>query len=61
MTRRALLAHLHSHGCVLLREGGNHSIYHNPANDKTAPVPRHRNIGRILAIKICRELEIPDP
>ena len=61
MTRRALIAHLHRNGCVLLREGVRHSIFHNPANDKTAPVPRHRKIGRGLAIRICRELEIPDP
>ena len=61
MKRRELLAHLNRHGCVLLREGGQHSIFHNPANDKTAPVPRHRMIGRGLGIRICRELEIPDP
>ncbi len=39
MKRRKLIAHLHANGCVLLRQGGNHSIYINPANNTTVPVP----------------------
>ena len=31
MKRRDLLRHLSSHGCVLLREGGSHSWWHNPS------------------------------
>ena len=30
MKRTALLHHLQAHGCVALREGGNHSIWTNP-------------------------------
>jgi predicted RNA binding protein YcfA (HicA-like mRNA interferase family) len=40
-----LLRHLSAHGCQLLREGGRHSIYWNPANRKTSAVPRHNEIG----------------
>ena len=29
MKRIDLIRHLESHGCVLLREGANHSVYHN--------------------------------
>jgi hypothetical protein len=35
MKRRALLGHLQEHGCVLFREGGNHSICRN----LSVPVP----------------------
>jgi len=61
MTRRALVAHRRRNGCMRLREGGNHTIYLNPANHKSAPVPRHREIATGLAVRICRELEVPDP
>lgn len=33
MQRRALIRHLTRHGCILRREGGNHSIYLNPATN----------------------------
>ena len=61
MKRRNLLAHLHRHGCVLFREGGRHSIYYNPADNKTSSVPRHREINDFLARKICRDLGLPPP
>jgi mRNA interferase HicA len=51
--------HLRVHGCILLREGGNHTMYMNPANGKRVPVPRHREIKNLLAQKICKQLEIP--
>ena len=35
MNRGDLIRHLESHGCYLLREGGKHSIYINPANNQT--------------------------
>jgi len=34
MKRRELLRHLTSHGCSLLREGGKHSWWHNPAQSR---------------------------
>jgi mRNA interferase HicA len=35
---------MRSHGCTLYREGGNHSIWWNPANRKITSVPRHREV-----------------
>jgi predicted RNA binding protein YcfA (HicA-like mRNA interferase family) len=61
MKRQALIRHLESHGCYLLREGGNHSIYVNPANNQTSAVPRHREINEFLVRKICRDLGIEVP
>jgi predicted RNA binding protein YcfA (HicA-like mRNA interferase family) len=52
---------LESHGCRLLREGGSHSVYVNPAARKTSTVPRHREIDEFLARKICRDLDVPQP
>jgi predicted RNA binding protein YcfA (HicA-like mRNA interferase family) len=55
------IRHLHDHGCQLLREGANHSVFvHRPAR-KTSTVPRHREIDNHLARKICKDLEIPVP
>ena len=61
MKRRDLVQHLEVHGCQLLREGGNHSVYVNRAKGKASTVPRHRDINEFLARKICRDLEIPAP
>lgn len=61
MKRLDLIRHLQQHGCVLLREGGKHSVYVNRAKSTTSTVPRHREINEFLARKICRELEIPAP
>jgi predicted RNA binding protein YcfA (HicA-like mRNA interferase family) len=56
-----LIRHLEQHGCVLFREGGNHSVYVNRSTRKSSSVPRHREINEFLARKICRDLEIPMP
>jgi mRNA interferase HicA len=61
LKRRDLIQHLETHGCQLLREGGNHSVYVNRAKGKASTVPRHREINDFLAQKICRDLEIPAP
>jgi mRNA interferase HicA len=61
MKRRELVRHLTNHGCELLREGGRHSVYWNPATGKTSTVPRHREVQEFLARKICRDLGIPPP
>ena len=58
MKRVDLIRHLEEHGCELLREGGNHSVYINRAARKSSSVPRHREINEFLARKICRDLEI---
>ena len=52
MKRLDLIRHLEAHGCVLLREGGEHTVYVNRAKAKTSTVPRHREINDFLAPKI---------
>jgi mRNA interferase HicA len=59
--RRVLIAHLTACGCVLIREGAKHSWWGNPANARRTAVPRHNEIGDILARKICRDLGIDTP
>lgn len=61
MKRRDLIRHLEHHGCQLLREGGNHSIYVNRKAGRTSSVPRHNDINNDLAKKICKDLEVPPP
>jgi mRNA interferase HicA len=58
MKREALLRHLRRHGCQLLREGGRHSWWNNPAQNKRSAVPRHTEIDDDLARKICRDLGV---
>ena len=45
MKRRDLVAELEQAGCLLLRHGAKHDIYHNPKNGRSEPVPRHREIN----------------
>lgn len=61
MKRRELVRHLEQHGCALLREGANHSVYVNRAAMKTSTVPRHIEINEDLAGKICKDLAVPRP
>ena len=44
-----------------MREGSRHTVYVNPRQKKVSAVPRHTEINCILARKICRDLEIPEP
>ena len=59
MKRLKLLKHLHDNDCVLLREGGSHSIYINQITNKKTALPRHADIDEKTALKICVQLEIP--
>ena len=61
MKRRDLITYLVRHGCVLIREGAKHSWWGNPANRRRTAVLRHAEISDVLARKICRDLQIPDP
>ena len=61
MKRRDLIRHLSLHGCILVREGGEHSIWENPANNRRTSVPRHREIPEFTAMRICKQLDIPQP
>ena len=60
MKRTALLRYMRKHGCILKREGRQHSLWTNPLNGKIEAVPRHTEIPDLLAHKICRGLEIPE-
>jgi predicted RNA binding protein YcfA (HicA-like mRNA interferase family) len=60
MKRGDLIRHLEQYGCVLLREGANHSIYQNPRNKKQTSVGRHRELADLLCRKVCKQLEIPE-
>lgn len=55
------LKHLTLHNCVLIREGGNHSVFQNQLNRKISSVPRHKEIKNNLCRKICKDLEISVP
>ncbi|MFM9840474.1 MAG: type II toxin-antitoxin system HicA family toxin [Cyclobacteriaceae bacterium] len=60
MKRNKIIKHLETHGCFLLREGGNHSIYLNPENKRQSAVGRHRELADLLCNKICKQLGIPE-
>ncbi len=61
MKRQFLISHLEKMGCVLLREGGKHSVYVNHAKKMVTTVPRHREIDGNLARRIFKDLGIPKP
>jgi len=60
MKRTALLKHLRRHGCVLKREGSNHSLWTNLRTGEMEAVPRHVEIPDKLARKIFRGLSVPE-
>lgn len=61
MKRVDLIRHQEQNGCLLLREGARHSVYYNPAAQRTSTVPRHREVKNPTAIRICKQLSVPDP
>ncbi len=60
MKRNDFVKHLKKHNCILIREGGNHSIFKNLSNQKQSVVGRHRELSNLLCKKICKQLEIPE-
>jgi mRNA interferase HicA len=54
--RLKLLKILEQQGCVLLRHGKRHDIYHNPQSGASEPVPRHADINEQLAKRIIKAL-----
>lgn len=56
MKRLKLLTILEQQGCVLLRHGKRHDIYHNPQSGASEPVPRHADINEQLAKRIIKAL-----
>jgi mRNA interferase HicA len=61
MKRRDLLRHLRQSGCRFVREGGDHSIWENPANGRRTAIQRHREIPKYTAERICKQLGVPPP
>jgi mRNA interferase HicA len=61
MKRRELVRHLENNGCQLLPKAEDHSIYFNPVTEISEAVPRHVEIKKFLARKICRRLAVPEP
>ena len=61
MKRRELEQHLREHGCQFLREGAAHSIWVNLQTGHREAIPRHNEIKRHLARKICRCLAVEIP
>ena len=57
MKRRDLLQHLNQHGCRLVREGGEHSIWENPATNRRTSIPRHREIPEFTAVYRRKNLQ----
>ncbi|PIR86988.1 MAG: hypothetical protein COU11_02890 [Candidatus Harrisonbacteria bacterium CG10_big_fil_rev_8_21_14_0_10_49_15] len=56
--RVTLIKHIRKSGCVFVREGAKHSLFFNPSNHRFSTVPRHTEIDKFLARKICRDLGI---
>lgn len=59
MKRTELLKHIREHGCVFVREGGRHSWWLNPSQNRRSAIPRHNEIVDHLARKICKDLGVP--
>ena len=56
MKRRDLVKAIEANGAVLIRHGGKHDWYQNPATRASQPVPRHREINERLARHILKML-----
>jgi len=54
--RKDVLKKLTDSGCVLVRHGGRHDLFKNPATGKKQPIPRHKEIDETLARHIIKEL-----
>ena len=57
MKRADLIKALSRLGCELVRHGGKHDFYRQPATGKSQPVRRHREINEHLSKKIIRYLD----
>lgn len=57
MKRTDLILQLAEIGCVLIRHGGKHDWYHNPATKIVQPIPRHNEINENLAKSIIKKLK----
>jgi mRNA interferase HicA len=60
MKRVDLIRTIEGFGCQLVRHGGKHDWYRNPATGVSQAVPRHREIKDPLSRQIIRMLRNPD-
>lgn len=60
MKRVDLIRAIEELGCELVRHGGKHDWYRNPATGMAQAVPRHREIKEPLARRILRMLSNPN-
>ncbi|RJR32616.1 MAG: type II toxin-antitoxin system HicA family toxin [Deltaproteobacteria bacterium] len=58
MKRVDLLRLLNDQGCRIIRHGARHDIFLNPANQRRAPIPRHREIPDSLVKIILKQLDL---
>lgn len=61
MKATTFIKFLNQQNCLLIREGGNHTIFQNQSNKKISSVPRHKEIKNNLVRNICKDLEISVP
>jgi len=61
MKRKDLIKHLVENDCVFIREGAKHSVFLNPLTKIISTIPRHTEIHKFLADKICKDLGIKKP
>lgn len=54
---RKVLRALRKHGCVFLREGGNHTIYRAPSGVEIV-VPRHPQLDRWTVRGMAKDADI---
>lgn len=57
MKRADLIKTIQGMGCILVRHGGKHDWYRNPATGISQPIPRHREIKEHLARHIISLLK----
>ena len=60
MKRADLISTIEGFGCELVRHGGKHDWYRNPATGVSQAVPRHREIKEPLARRNIRMLSNPN-
>ncbi|MFA5838898.1 MAG: type II toxin-antitoxin system HicA family toxin [Candidatus Paceibacterota bacterium] len=58
MRKTDLIKYLQKYGCVFVREGAKHSVFFNPLLKRISTIPRHTEINKHLAEKICKDLGV---
>lgn len=60
MTRRRLIEHLRSQGCIEIGEGSRHHCWGGP-NGGRCTLPRHSDLPYTLARRVCQLLAVDPP